>query len=384
MAQKRNPVSLRLQTRLKGFEKRFASCWFTDLYFSQVCTNDLFWRLYCVYLLQKGGSWSGEVSESRMPESCISLQFLYRRCYIISAVLDKRKEEYTISNSGVRARRQDTLQSPQTGSIFSNVTNLERINSFGAISARVQMQPKVAHALVARALIAFQTTRDCSGCLQSKIATHREGMHDLSLNLHKNTAAPQYRINNLHNAHNSEHGQALTYYHIQQDSPVLSVIESLCDISREMKTQNGFCQKKSHKAVVLQDLNVDNNKMTTFRTLQTGYWTSLNLIRGVSAVQNVEFCLYSVVLLYRQRLSFFQIKSTIFKKLSCNSSVRGARLVCSGRQGGRSKSAMRAKKHKATLGNTKLSLFSSRLAFASTSVDTAFGQIGIKLWICYK
>lgn len=152
MAQKRNPVSLRLQTRLKGFEKRFASCWFTDLYFSQVCTNDLFWRLYCVYLLQKGGSWSGEVSESRMPESCISLQFLYRRCYIISAVLDKRKEEYTISNSGVRARRQDTLQSPQTGSIFSNVTNLERINSFGAISARVQMQPKVARAMV------------CTGC----------------------------------------------------------------------------------------------------------------------------------------------------------------------------------------------------------------------------
>ena len=134
MAQKRNPVSLRLQTRLKGREKRFASCWFTDSFLSQVYSNDLVKRWYLGNLLQKGGSWYGPVSESRLAETCVSIQFLYRRCYLWSTILDRRKEEYLMENSSVsgvrvRAERRMTTsfqRSKMMLRVLDNQTEIEK------------------------------------------------------------------------------------------------------------------------------------------------------------------------------------------------------------------------------------------------------------------
>lgn len=169
-------------------------------------------------------------------------------------------------------------------------------------------------------------------------------------------------------------------YNVIPDCTSVYTIESICDLSQNR------VWRESQKKQVRKGENKVESKTESCVSLFTpaSHWSCYTLIRGISFSQNVEFCLYSVKWLYKKRFSFLQIKEALFRMLATNQSVRGARLTCSGRQGGRSKSAMRAKKQSALWGQTALSLFSSRLAFASTNVDTSFGKTGIKLWICYK
>lgn len=429
MAQKRNPISLRLQTRLQGHEKRFASCWFTDSFFSQVYANDLVRRLYLGRLLQKGGSWYGEISESRVPETCISMQFLYRKYCIFSVVLDRRKEEYLLSTSGpakqsfVRPRREDTTLFSQMGKVFSQSQDREEIKNKHTSNGKGPL-----------ALSKPNTEEKARLRNQDNFLNHCEGIYAslLSPRFRESTPSDKIVYQSIANSFGNTfatHGhpfaitlldkwkdllriQTSCHYNVVPHSSYLSTIESIFDLSRanevahknlthgvdfrESSLEQVFSRGTNNLSDCLLNTagvaaSADPEKEMTKHSFASNLpiklssdWTSLSFIRGVSPCQNVEFCLYSVLFLCKKRFSFLKIKDLVFKMLASNPTVRGARLVCSGRQGGRSKSAMRAKKQSALWGETALSLFSSRLAFASTSVDTSFGQIGVKLWICYK
>ena len=453
MAQKRNPVSLRLQTRLQGHEKRFASCWFTDSFFSQVYGDDLVKRLYLGHLLQKGGSWYGEVSESRIPETCISIQFLYRRCSIFSVVLDRRKEEYVLENlpKGVKSRAESLLTHSRKKDTTPRIAGEIEISDIVAkstdlatdsgasgqivpIHSKVVIERDNASRLSGNTYHAASTERAISTdrILYLSIANRLEIFagkykrratfiserwdNDLAGSTNIVANAKDKAKKNYPSTDKDERDRYSCLYsqiasqrdwrdwlkdwkssqkdNTIQDSVHLSTIESTCNSCQEMReTQSSLSlldtQKDNHFVADnrLRSTNADGVEgkegLITVLT-PTCHWSSYSFIRGVSATQNIEFCLYSVASLYKKRLSFLQIKETLFKMLAADRSVRGARLVCSGRQGGRSKSAMRAKKQSALWGQTALSLFCSRLAFASTSVETSFGQIGIKIWICYR
>lgn len=444
MAQKRNPVSLRLQTRLQGHEKRFASCWFTDSFFSQVYANDLVKRLYLGHILQKGGSWYGEISDSRVPETCISIQFLYRKCSILSVVLDKRKEEYLLSTSTstkqsfVKPRREDVTLLSQTDKRSSYLKGTERtdekylsVNGKDA-SSSLQSNTREKVSLRNRDNL-LDLCREIYASLFSShfgenILTDKIAYQSIANSFGSIIAKHKYRVSTisfhewkglLHKRRSRRSDTVVPH------SPYLFTIESICDLPRSSNkidkgstrvknsfTRIGLCDNYPEQAFsggtngfsdysfdAVAAASVDLEKKIAKHSCESTsaarqkskipfqlspHWTSLSLIRGVSACQSVEFCLYSVLFLCKKRFSFLKIKELVFKMLASNPTVRGVRLVCSGRQGGRSKSAMRAKKQSALWGETALSLFSSRLAFASTGVDTSFGQIGIKLWICYK
>ena len=431
MAQKRNPVSLRLQTRLQGHEKRFASCWFTDSFFSQVYANDLVKRLYLGRLLQKGGSWYGEVSESRIPETCISIQFLYRKCSILSVVLDSRKEEYLFSTSGstkqnfVKPQREDVTLLSQIEKTSSRIQGEEQINdkhlSLNSKGALSSSQPRSTQEKTSSRnpdnlvhLCGEIYTSFFSTTLRESVSTDKVVYQSIAnsfgsaLVTHRCPAA----VVLLDKWKGLLRKRGSCHYHVIPHSPYLSTIESICDLPRVNKGVHknstyeigldesyqkhsflGGANNPSHHSfdtmgvtasVDLEKQVAKHHFASSIPSKLSSNWTSVSLIRGVSACQSVEFCLHSVLFLCKKRFSFLKIKELVFKMLASNPTVRGARLVCSGRQGGRSKSAMRAKKQSALWGETALSLFSSRLAFASTGVDTSFGQIGIKLWICYK
>lgn len=477
MAQKRNPVSLRLQTRLQGNEKRFASCWFTDFFFSQACTTDLVKRLYLGYLLQKGGSWYSEKSESRVPETCLSIQFLYRRCSILSVILDRRKEEYVFSSplKNIKDRReaistsfrQEVIRLSGThsgvgvGNTFLNINN--PFLSTGNIAIGKTLDPTQGGNLSKDDLniTTFPTYAEFTKQDQSSTSVEElklsTSVEDFTNHTPYLVIATSFGVSRLKNVHRlvlsrscrntkidkdnnddnigvskaknlvctpasspnqivfSKQGwrdwfsAASCRYHTVSDSAYLSAIEYLCEISeREKPRQDQHAMRSTindkHLIRILERRKIGQERLPDLtqgycrQSLWLGqekkgaqapsrlacHWSSWNLIRGVSSFQSIEFCLHSVIFLYKKRLSFLQIKETLFKMLAASGVVRGARLVCSGRQGGRSKSAMRAKKQSALWGQTALSLFSSQLAFASTGVDTSFGQIGIKLWICYK
>jgi ribosomal protein S3 len=65
-------------------------------------------------------------------------------------------------------------------------------------------------------------------------------------------------------------------------------------------------------------------------------------------------------------------------------SVRGLRVMCSGRGGRKSKKAQRAQSLGFHWGQTSLHVFSEKVGFAKRAAPTSFGKVGIKVWICYK
>jgi hypothetical protein len=113
-------------------------------------------------------------------------------------------------------------------------------------------------------------------------------------------------------------------------------------------------------------------------------FATLYPVRALSPLQSAGFLLESVSYLLQRKSSFRQIKDDIFRELDNSQIIKGMRLSCAGRLGGRSKKAQKAKTQSAQWGETSLTVFSSRLAFSSKGVSTAYGKVGVKIWLCYK
>lgn len=100
--------------------------------------------------------------------------------------------------------------------------------------------------------------------------------------------------------------------------------------------------------------------------------------------QSAGFLADEIVYFLERRVPFRRIKNKILKQLAKNSNIRGVRITCSGRVGGKSKKAQRAKTECVKLGQTSLHVFSSQIDFAVRTAQTSFGSVGIKVWICYN
>ena len=107
-------------------------------------------------------------------------------------------------------------------------------------------------------------------------------------------------------------------------------------------------------------------------------------VRFIRDRQNAQALVDQIITLLEKRISFRQIKSNVFKLVSEDLQIKGVRISCSGRLGGRSKKAQKAKMQCDSWGETSLNTFSSKLLFTSRSAFTPYGKVGIKLWLCYK
>ena len=99
--------------------------------------------------------------------------------------------------------------------------------------------------------------------------------------------------------------------------------------------------------------------------------------------QDAGYFADEIVFLLERRLSFRQIKNRLLKQFSLNPHVQGVRITCSGRVGGKSKKAQRARVDSIKYGQTSLHVFSSQIDFAVRTAHTALGSTGVKVWICY-
>jgi ribosomal protein S3 len=100
--------------------------------------------------------------------------------------------------------------------------------------------------------------------------------------------------------------------------------------------------------------------------------------------QSAIFLAEEIIYYLEKRVPFVKIKNQILREASKSSFVKGLRITCSGRVGGRSKKAQRSKVQIIKYGQTSLHVFSSKIDFASKPAHTAFGLLGIKVWICYN
>ena len=100
--------------------------------------------------------------------------------------------------------------------------------------------------------------------------------------------------------------------------------------------------------------------------------------------QYASFLADEIVSMLEKRVSFRRLKSQLIKQLSRIPAIRGVRVTCSGRVGGKSEKARRAKIESLRYGQTSLHVFSAPIDFSCKTARTSFGSVGVKVWICYQ
>ena len=110
----------------------------------------------------------------------------------------------------------------------------------------------------------------------------------------------------------------------------------------------------------------------------------LSFFKARDVAQNAIFVAEEIVYQLQRRNTFRQIKTRFLQELGCKSAIKGIRVTCVGRIGGRAKKAQRARGESFKMGQTSLHLFDSKLSFASKTALTPFGAVGVKVWICWK
>lgn len=143
-------------------------------------------------------------------------------------------------------------------------------------------------------------------------------------------------------------------------------------------------QKNQKLGIYKNRGNISYQKhMETVLSLHLSTTVEINTVKTYDHFRSASFLAEEIVYYLEQRIPFRRIKNKILKEVEHLTSIKGIRITCSGRVGGRSKKAQRSKIDLVKFGETSLHVFSSRIDFASKTALTSFGLMGIKVWISY-
>ena len=325
MSQKTHPTSLRIASKYKNFY----SCWYSDYFYSEMLSYDLEVRSYL----------QSVCDQNKHSQVIIRFQNHYKRFFISFFLFDAR---------GIRHSTEKSLRLPflslQTRSRPDSFLNVEKTFKF------IQF------------LIACKKFSSNYKAVEKNNVSYKK--NELNLNALLST---QNGISDLFQAAKSTKNQIyLTTY--KND------ICSFLDQVTVKKKQNESVAKLNTFHSFLEK----NIRSTPFDL------TTIYPVKILQEIQNAEFLAGEIVYLLQKRAHFRQIQSFVLRKVAKNASIKGIRLSCSGRVGGRSKKAQKSKTQSVQWGETSLHVFSSKLDFASKNASTLFGKVGIKVWLCYK
>ena len=129
---------------------------------------------------------------------------------------------------------------------------------------------------------------------------------------------------------------------------------------------------------------VYKSHLESFLSKQYNSFFNLHLFRTLIEKQGALFLVQEIIYYLERKMPFRRIKTQILREIPHYKHIKGVRITCSGRVGGRSKKAQRSKTQSVKIGQTPLGVFSSKIDFASKSALTRFGLIGVKVWVCYQ
>ena len=149
------------------------------------------------------------------------------------------------------------------------------------------------------------------------------------------------------------------------------------------KPRKIFCKEINKEKGLYSSNRVYNRDLESFLCKQYPSFFNLFFFRIQTEKQGALFLVEDIIYYLERKIPFRRIKSQILKEIPRYRSIRGIRITCSGRVGGRSKKAQRSKTQSLKIGQTPLGVFSSKIDFASKSALTRFGLVGVKVWVCY-
>ena len=167
-------------------------------------------------------------------------------------------------------------------------------------------------------------------------------------------------------------------------------------LKERTKSSNNVQRKQKHNTNIYKEtknkeygpLNplqiVYKSHLEGFLSKQYNTFFNLHFFRSLTEKQGAFFLVQEIIYYLERKLPFRRIKTQILREIPHYKRIKGIRIACSGRVGGRSKKAQRSKTQSVKIGQTSLGVFSSKIDFASKSAFTRFGLIGVKVWVCYQ
>nr|YP_009674866.1 ribosomal protein S3 [Metzgeria furcata]QDE12888.1 ribosomal protein S3 [Metzgeria furcata]QIA60809.1 ribosomal protein S3 [Metzgeria leptoneura] len=120
-------------------------------------------------------------------------------------------------------------------------------------------------------------------------------------------------------------------------------------------------------------------KMQSLFSNRTKTNTSIQPVKIASVYRSASLIAQEISWKLEQKKSFRQICRSIFKQIKKCPYVRGIRIGCSGRLNGAEIAKTECKKY----GETSLHVFSNQIDYAKTQASTPYGILGVKVWVSY-
>ncbi len=407
MGQKINPISLRLQSRNRDFD----NCWYSDYFYARLLSKDLYLQQYFNTFLKL----------LKLPASRFSIQYLPKKirfytflCYpkssrfsrskifgVVSG-LKKRSKKYALSSKGgtrfSKTRQTKFFRSAQNR--YKSVLKLRNTQSLSIqkkynfwghqqsflklFSAKNQNIPQRFGCFdrydpkfsFIRSLVVLYSVFHWKKNVQQKqgffVRTHINRLEKMLM---------QKQLSSFFPKGTGTKGEAIV-----SKTDVLAQKSSTFGKTLFSMTNGGHKSDLSQRFGAVWNRRDEKYKSSIQRYLSGMFNIELSSIpfKITQDWQNAGYLADEIVYFLEKRVPFRRIKSKISQHLSQNPKIRGLRITCSGRVGGKSKKAQRAKTECVKYGQTSLHVFSSQIDFASRTAATVFGSVGVKVWISYN
>ena len=434
MSQKTNPLSLRLQ---KGGNHHFSSPWFTDAFFSDTFQYESSIRKYIDRLLK----------ETQYSKAFFSTKSFYRKFNILFSIQDTRaqkKEKQLLFNlkSNLSSNRKQSFASKFTNNFVLDSLHSRLVPNTKQESVEVHRSSVVNDSTLFSSIKANSNNKSISenqyfsNFLRNKVRDNflkfkqnynlinfvKLPAHKNKINFDQSTNLLASNMSCLETIIDYSYGMMLA-----APSGKFSFIDILSrpftqaqqkHFQKIIKNRNCFtyCEKIVSECFATENIKQKDNLDVSLTFLGDTLFeetqifdkshthtigmsnlsalpsarkikkpiTHFEPIRFVNATQSVVALLDQIVALLEKRVSFREIKSKLFRNVESNCLIKGVRFSCSGRLGGRSKKAQKAKTQSYQWGETSLNAFSSKIVFANKSAITPYGKVGVKIWLSFK
>lgn len=423
MGQKINPISLRLHSTNRHFD----NCWYSNSFYKNLVNKDILLHHYLNNFLKL----------LKLPTGRYSIQHLQKKTQIFSFFCSSKSTRQWRSKLFGLAPNTKFLK--KTRYFFKNKTQFKRkrkkytkFHSFyntvnqGAIfklEKRITSFQNFQLWATLQKPTLFEKKQLFLGChtgfsLPTK-AFHTITPKFFNLSLYLSPKSRVFRKDFFQqgvlfeNSHQSSLKKKKAQDKQHKNIDLLDFKEDSCFLKRETHSSHLFFQnlllykilksqgkgKKQFQLISKCFLNrqIDVPQKLAFNTLESKYKNylesslsrlydvELNFLpfRVKNDWQHAPYLADELVYFLEKRIAFRRLKKKILKQLSKIPTIRGVRITCSGRVGGKSKKAQRAKTECIKYGQTSLQVFSSKIDFSMKTAFTSFGSVGVKVWICY-
>lgn len=387
MGQKIHPLSLRIQSSTRYFDH----AWYSNHFFSKMISIDISIFKYLNNFLTLLKLPVGRFSIYHFPKTTKLYSFF---CYpkqsrgykskifnIASNLLDLKSKKHKFLSSNQFKSYRNSIIDPLLAQKILYKSNLYKKSQFSFLNSEFYSFSNISK------LDSIQISSKESKNLQKLFNDSKFSVFEKQFSQH---ILNSYKISNLFQSKNSITDETLLILN------EFLLFSKIFKIPYSVNKQNFFLNESNLTPIV----NSQTSSMQSIKQNSFAWKYNVNLETKLSKFlhsdvsiipfqvnsewQDAGYFADEIVFLLERRISFRQIKNRIFKQFSLNPYIQGIRITCSGRVGGKSKKAQRAKVDSVKYGQTSLHIFSSRIDFAAKTAYTSLGSTGVKVWVCYK